>query len=46
MFARNRIEFLHFDLVRRGALVLVGGIKMPGAGRRLEFYFFSHDPSP
>jgi hypothetical protein len=43
MLARNRIEFLHLNLVRGSALVLVGGVKMTGAGGRFEFDFFTHD---
>jgi len=43
VLAGNRIEFLDLELVRGGALVLVGRVEMAGAGRRFEFDFFTHD---
>ena len=46
MFAYNRIVFFHFKLVRRGALVLGGGIEMAGTGAGHEFDFVTHDRSP
>jgi hypothetical protein len=46
VLARDRIEFLHLDLVRGRALVFVRGVEMARAGRRLKFDFFSHDRPP
>ena len=36
MLADDRIEFLHFYLVRHGALVLGGRVIVAGTGRRNE----------
>ena len=43
MLARDRVEFLDFNLVRFGALVLGRGVEMASAGAGFEFDFFSHD---
>src|SRR5574340_778430 len=44
VLAGHRIEFLHFDLFRRGALVLGRRVEMTGTGTRFEFDFFAHFP--
>jgi hypothetical protein len=43
VLARDRVEFLDFNLVRFGALVLGRGVEMASAGAGFEFDFFSHD---
>jgi hypothetical protein len=46
MLAYHGIVFLYFDLARCGALVLVRGVKMAGAGTGLKFDFFTHFLAP
>jgi hypothetical protein len=42
VLAHYRIVFLHFQFVRRRALVLVSRIEVPGAGTGIHANFFSH----
>ena len=46
MLACLGIVFLHFDLFRRGALVLGRGVEMTGTGTGFEFDFFAHFYAP
>ena len=45
MLACLGIKLLHFDLSRRGALVLRRGVKMPGTGTGFKLDLFAHFPA-
>jgi len=42
VFAYLGIEFFHFEFPGHGALVLTGGVKVPGSCARHHFDFISH----
>ena len=43
VLTRHGIVLFHFKLVGHGSLVLVRGVKMAGARRRIHSNFFAHD---
>jgi hypothetical protein len=45
VFARHRIEFIGFHLIRMQTLVLRGRVEMPGSGRRDQLDFIAHTES-
>lgn len=46
MLARYRIELFLFELLRRSAFVLGGGIEVAGTGRRNKLNLVTHSAKP